>query len=78
MVGLKTHMQKIHAPEDEKKYKCEICDKKFLKNHMLTLHTRMKHTKLQDMKFECYHCQKRYFFKHFFHFIFLFYLFTDL
>lgn len=59
-MGLASHVLNTHAPEDEKTYMCKICDKKFLKNHMLSTHLRMKHIKFQDKKFECHQCHKRY------------------
>lgn len=52
-------MVNLHSKEEDKVYKCETCDKRFSKKHMLTSHHRLYHIRDEDKRFECHVCGQR-------------------
>lgn len=52
-------MVNLHSRDEDKVYKCETCDKRFSKKHMLTSHHRLYHIRDEDKKFECHVCGQR-------------------
>lgn len=58
-IGLRDHMDNLHAPPESRIFACDICPKKFLRKHMLTTHKRMTHISEEDKKFACEVCGQR-------------------
>ncbi|XP_058448248.1 uncharacterized protein LOC131428359 [Malaya genurostris] len=54
-LALKLHMDYTHVADEEKIYKCEICQASFAKHYHLTSH-RMKHTSIAEKRFYCEPC----------------------
>ncbi|KAJ3128366.1 hypothetical protein HK098_004613 [Nowakowskiella sp. JEL0407] len=54
--NLKAH-KKTHDPDRDRPFACEVCDKRFLRNHDLLRHEPV-HTKAKN--FECELCKKRF------------------
>ncbi|XP_055523269.1 transcription factor grauzone-like [Wyeomyia smithii] len=54
-LALKLHLDYTHVAEEEKIYKCEICQASFAKHYHLTSH-RMKHTSIAEKRFYCEPC----------------------
>jgi hypothetical protein len=43
--GMKQHMGKVHCNEEDKRFICSSCDKKFKSKYAIRLHTRQVHEK---------------------------------
>ncbi|XP_069470480.1 histone H4 transcription factor [Ambystoma mexicanum] len=54
--SIKAHFRKVHEGDEEPRYKCHICEKRFSRGYNLTLHLRKKH----DFKWPPGHPRFRY------------------
>lgn len=54
-LALKLHLDYTHVAEEEKIYKCEVCQASFAKAYHLTSH-RLKHTSIAEKRFYCQPC----------------------
>lgn len=56
--GHQNHMAQQHAPDSEKKFKCNVCTRSFAKPYLLAQHLRLSHT-AEPQYFYCDICDKR-------------------
>ena len=54
--GCKNHQLRYHAREEEKRFACQFCDKKFASNQLRNKHQNLSHTK----RYPCEVCQKMF------------------
>lgn len=52
--GCKNHQLRLHANDDEKKFRCQYCDEKFASNQLRNKHQNLMHIK----RFPCDQCNK--------------------